>query len=131
MGDVADQLAAAAATTGLRPHPRTGTAIRPPAVVVGVPEEITFDQTYGRGLDVARVTLFALVGLASARSGADALLGYMSGTGSTSVKAAIEAGTYTAFDDVHVVSCAGGTVTAEGVEYLAATFEITVHGRGN
>lgn len=130
MLDVADQLAAAAATTGLRPHPRTGAGIHPPAVVVGIPEGIDFDATYGRGSDVVRLVLFVLVGRASERAGADALLGYMSGSGETSVKAAVEAGTYTALDDVRVATAGAGVISAEGVEYLGATFDLIITGRG-
>jgi hypothetical protein len=130
LADVADQVAAAAATTGLRPHPRATGAIHPPALVVGIPESIEFDATYGRGCDVVTVTLFVLLGRASERAGAEALLGYMSGSGEASVKAAVEAGTYTACDDVHVATAAAGVITADGVDSLGATFTATITGRG-
>lgn len=128
---LADELKAAAATiTGLRVYATPGLAIRAPALVVGFPTDVQFDQTFGRGSDRLQLTLFLLVGKTSARSGGTALLGYLSGSGSQSVKAAIEGGTYTAADVVHVDSASVGAISAEGTEYLGATFETTVTGRG-
>ncbi len=131
LADVADELAAAGATTGLRPHPRATGAIHPPAFVVGIPTDVQFDQTYGRGMDTVTVELFVLLGRASERAAGDALLAYLSGDGPESVKAAVEAGPYTACDDVHVASAAAGVITAEGVDYLGATFTATITGRGS
>lgn len=129
--DVADEIAAAAATiAGLRVHSRVGTAITAPALVVGYPSTVDFDSSYGRGADRITLPLFVLVGRASDRAGAGALLAYLSGEGTASVKAAVEAGTYTACDVVHVDSASVGAIVHEGVEYLGATFTTTIIGRG-
>lgn len=128
---LADELKAAASTiTGLRVYATPGLAIHAPALVVGFPTAVEFDQTFGRGSDRLQLTLFLLVGKTSARSGGAALLGYLSGSGSQSVKAAIEGAAYTAADVVHVDSASVGAISAEGTEYLGATFETTVTGRG-
>ncbi len=128
---LAGELAAAAQTiTGLRVHQVPGLAIRAPALVIGYPEQIDYDGTYQRGADALRVPLFLLIGPTSQRAGGLDLLSYLSGSGARSVKAAIEAGTYTAADVVHVASANPGAITSEGVEYLGATFETMITGRG-
>ncbi len=132
LGDVADQLAAAAgAVGGLRVHPRPGPAIAPPALIVGLPELVEFDQTYGRGYDAVTLTLFVLTGRTSDRAAGGKLLDYLSGSGEVSIKAAIEAGDYTAFDEVRVVSAATGAISHDGVDYLGATFDLRIMGRGD
>ncbi len=131
LSTLADELAAAAATiTGLRVHRVPGAAIRAPALVVGLPRAVEFDQTYGRGSDVVRVVLYVLVGRTSERSGGEQMLRYLSGSGTGSVKAAVEGGSYTAADVVHVESAEAGAITADGVEYLGATFDLMIMGRG-
>jgi hypothetical protein len=128
---LADELAAAADTiAGLRVAATPGEAIRAPALVVGLPRSVEFDQTYGRGSDVVRVVLYLMVGRTSERAGGRAMLGYLSGSGATSIKAAIEGATYTAADVVHVESADAGAISADGVEYLGATFETMIIGRG-
>lgn len=130
--DVADQLAAAAGTVGgLRVYPRPGPRINSPALVVGLPESVEFDQTYGRGFDALSLVLFILVARTSDRAAGGELLAYLSGAGAKSIKAAVEAGEYTACDDVRVVSAAVGAITHDGVEYLGATFDIRIMGKGD
>ncbi len=128
---LADELATAARTiTGLRVSAVPGEAIRAPALIIGLPRAVEFDQTYGRGSDVVRIVAYLMVGRTSERSGGRAMLGYLSGSGTTSVKAALEGGTYTAADVVHVETAEAGAISADGVEYLGATFEMMIMGRG-
>ncbi len=127
--EVAEQIGDAVATTGLRVMP-IGTAVHPPAAIVGLPESIEFDQTYGRGMDTVRLPLFVLLGRASDRAAAASLFAYLSGGGAQSVKAALEAGMYTACDDVRAATAAAGVITAEGVDYLGATYDLIIIGRG-
>lgn len=127
---LATEIAAAVDTiTGLQVHATPGLRIAAPALVVGYPADITFDATYGRGSDALVVPLFLLVGPASARAGGLDLLAYCSGSGSKSIKAAVEAADYTAADVVRVATCSTGAISAEGVEFLGATFDLQVHGR--
>lgn len=128
---LAEEIAAAADTVaGLRVHAAPGTRVVPPAFIVGYPELITFDATMGRGADRIELPAFVLVGRTSERAGAATLLGFLAGGGSTSLKAAIEAGTYTAADSVHVASATVSAISAEGVEYLGATLQMIITGRG-
>lgn len=131
MEEVADQLAAAAGTVGgLHVFPRPVGAITAPALVVGLPADVQFDQTYGRGADRVQLTVFVLAGRANDRAAGNQLLRYLDGAGATSIKAAIESATYTALDHVRVTAAAVGAVTHNGVDYLGATFECDIYGRG-
>ena len=47
-----------------------------------------------------------------------------------SVKAVLEAGTYTAFDSLRVTDCEFEVITVAGVQYLAARFNVDIIGTG-
>lgn len=51
-------------------------------------------------------------------------------SGSASIKAVLEVGTYTAFDTVRVASAEFDIVSMAGVEHLAATFTVDITGQG-
>lgn len=131
LGDVVGELATAAATiTGLRIVRHPGLRIAAPALVFGFPDTIEFDQTYGRGMDRVDLPAFLMLSRLSERAAADALWDYLSGSGDRSIKAALEAGTYTACDDVHVVRAQAQTFTSESTEYVGALFDLTIVGKG-
>jgi hypothetical protein len=56
--------------------------------------------------------------------------GWAAGDGPQSVKAAMEAHTWTSCDDLTVTSCEFDVETIAGVPYLAAMFKATVVGPG-
>lgn len=132
IGEVMDELAEALKTTvpKLRAFPYYAESVTPPAAIVGLPDEYTFDASMGRGSDHAAFPVYVLVGKVNARSARDNLAKYANGSGPGSVKAAIEAYEYTACDTPAVRSCEFGVFTSGGVEYLSATFVIDVHGTG-
>jgi hypothetical protein len=131
LADVMDELAAQLDTiTGLRVTAFPAAQVQVPAAVVGLPEDITFDLTYGRGVDQMNIPVFVLVGNVWDRTARDEIAAYVDGSGTSSIKAVLEAGTYTAMSSVRVASATFETVSVAAVEYLAATFSVDVYGTG-
>lgn len=131
IADVMDELGTALdAVDGLRVFPYSADRITPPAAIVGWPDPITYDTTMARGADTLAVPLFVLVGRLDARTSRDRLAVYLDGSGSSSIKATVEAGTYTAFDSVRVQEARVEAMTVAGVEYLGAIFQLDLIGTG-
>lgn len=78
-------------------------------------------MTLGVAIGVSRVDL---------RSARDQLAQYLDGSGSYSVKAVLEGGTYTKCDSVHVASATVQTLSVAGVDYLGAEFQVEIFGTG-
>ena len=128
---VADELAVPLAGIGLRVPPWGVERITPPAAIIALPERIEFDSTYQRGSDrYPDVPVVVLVGKPEARASRKALAAYADGSGEKSVKAAVEAHTYTSCDVVRVVWCEFDTATYAGIDYLAAVFHLDINGKG-
>lgn len=127
MQQLADQLDT---ITGLRVHAHPPDKITPPAAVVDYPDTYTYDETYARGMDHMEVNVVLLVAKTPARNARAALAKFCDGSGVASVKAVLEAGTYTAMHTVRVTKAVFDIVGFAGVEYLAATFTIDVTGQG-
>jgi len=115
--------------TGLRVHPEPPGTVTPPAAVVTFPD-ITFDATYGRGMDELELPVVLVLAKVADRASGKKIRAYVSGSGASSVKAVVEAGTYTAFDSVRVASVGFDAITIGGVDYLAATFILEIAGQG-
>lgn len=131
LADVMDELGTALeGITGLRVSPFPADQVQPPAAVVGYPETITFDMTYGRGVDSMQVPVYVLVGKAWDRTARDRLAVYCHGSGASSIKAVLEGGEHTAMSSVRVVSADFQVVTVASVDYLAAVFSVDVFGSG-
>lgn len=131
LAEIMDDLAGALDTIeGLRVFPYWADRITPPAAVVQWPEEYNFDATYGRGSDRITVPVTVLTGKIDARSARNVLAAYADGSGTFSVKATLEAGTYTAFDSLRVVSVEFEVMTVASVDYLAGRFNIDIIGTG-
>lgn len=103
--------------------------VTPPAAIVGYPE-VNFDQTYARGMDRWDVPVWVVVGRVSDRSARAALSPYVSGGGASSIKAAIDDGTYTECDVATVTGAQVTYVNIAGTDYLAAEFSVDVVGSG-
>lgn len=132
LADIMDEAAEVLDTiTGLRVTAWPPGSVVAPAGVVSYPDRIEYDATYGRGLDKITGLPFVLVaGKATERSARDAVAAWAAGAGGSSVKAAMEAHTWTSCDSLTVTSCAFDVVTIAGVDYLAASFEADVIGPG-
>lgn len=116
--------------TGLRVFSYAPDTLSPPAAVVALPESIEFDSTMARGADRMSIPMHLLVGRVSDRSSTTELAAYLSGTGTKSIKAAIE-GDRTlsgSCDSARVTEAATLIMQVSGNDYLAATFTIDVIG---
>ncbi|MET9411274.1 hypothetical protein ABZX90_36855 [Streptomyces sp. NPDC002935] len=102
--------------------------------------EVTYDKTFGRGTDELEFTTRVLVGRADDRSAQRILDGLLSGSGPSSLKAAIEAARGAPgelalgglADDLHVMRVQGYRwYEHEGTTYVGAELMIKVIGDGS
>lgn len=117
-----------ATISGLEVKDYNADAVYPPAAVITLPEIIEYDESMGRGTDRCTIPVWVFVGKISERSARDALAAYMSGTGSSSIKSAIEADSDLAgaAHTCRVMTAEPIAATVGGVEYLAAIFNVEV-----
>ncbi|SCF22626.1 hypothetical protein [Micromonospora mirobrigensis] len=129
--DVVAELTTALAPTGLRVPPWGVERITPPAAVIALPERIDYDSTYGRGSDRwPDLPLVVLVGKPEARTSRKAVAAYADGSGPKSVKATLEAHTYTSCDSVRVAWAEFDNARYAGTDYLACIFHLDITGKG-
>lgn len=119
-----------ATITGLNVYANPVGLINPPAaLVIPAGDFLHFDATMGRGSDNFTFTIRLLVAETVADLGQDALDAYLAGSGASSIKAAIEAGTTLAgIASFAVVTGAGGYGGYEygGIDYLGVDFSVEV-----
>lgn len=113
---------------GLRVYAWPADAVQPPAAVVGFPESYTYDSTMKRGADELTLPVWVVVSRVSDRTAATALGAYVDGAGAASVKAVVEAGTYTAMDAVRVTGVEFVPLVIAGADYWSAMFNVFVIG---
>lgn len=131
LDDVADELGAALATTGLNVPEWGVQRVSPPFALIPLPEEITYDMTYGRGGDrIEDWPVLVLLAHPTKPETRRAIAEYADGSGPKSVKAAVEAHTYTACDTVRVGRAEFDVVSYAGTDYLAAMFHLDISGKG-
>lgn len=124
IGDALDSI------SGLRVARAPAGSIQAPAAVVGLPDELAFDQTYGRGTDRLKVPVVVAVGRPQERTTVERLGRYADGSGAESVKQVLEGWAWTTCDFVHVVSVAFDVVRIGGTDYAGALFTLDVVGDG-
>jgi hypothetical protein len=115
--------------TGLRAYDLIPDTVVPPCAVVGQ-LDFTFDIDNARGLDQAQVDVLVIVQRFSERAGQDKLDAYLAGSGSSSIKAAIE-GDRTLGGTVNTLRVTGaeaGTYDSQGVTFLSYRYRITIWG---
>ena len=115
--------------TGPRVFDYVPDSLSPPAAVVE-PLEVAYDEAMHRGLDVYRAFILVIVGRMSDRSSQDRLDAYVAGSGSSSVKAAIEADKTLggACSSLQVINASPREVVVSGVQMIAYRFEVTIYG---
>lgn len=118
-----------ATITGLRVYDHVPDSVNVPGAVVGQ-LDLTFDASFNRGFDNATCTIILIVGRMSEQAGQAKLDGYLSGTGATSVKAAIEADVTLqgAVQTLRVTQATAGTVQVSNVDYLAYRYLVELIG---
>lgn len=123
---IADNLAT---ISGLRTTTTVPDNPQPPVAIIQ-PSSITYDRAFARGLDEYNFTVTLIVGRASERTFQRLLDLYCAGTGSSSVKAAIESNRTLSglIQDLRVTAMRNyGTITIGEVIYLAAEFDLVVY----
>jgi hypothetical protein len=120
-------LAANLATiTGLRTAATVPDNPNPPIAII-LPQGVEYDNTFGRGMNTYTFAVTVIVGRVSERSGQNALDAYVSSTGSSSIKLAIESDKTLngkAFDLRVTDSRNYGELTVGEVTYLSAEFTV-------
>lgn len=115
--------------SGLRVWDVIPDQVTPPGAVVGQ-LDFTFDIDNARGVDLANVDVYVIVQRMDARSGQNKLDGYLAGSGSTSIKAAIEGdrtlgGTV---NTLRVTRAEAGTYVQGDVTFLSYRYSLTIWG---
>jgi hypothetical protein len=116
--------------TGLRVLPYWPENISPPTAIVGLPDSCEFDKGFSRGSDRATFPVTVVVGRVDVRTARNNLSDYASGSGSSSVKAAVEDHAPIAYHSARVTKVEFGAIQIGGVEYVAATFDIDISAPG-
>lgn len=128
MQEIADQLDT---IPDLRVHAYPVKKVLPPAAVVAYPTDVTFDATYGRGMDTMTLNVVVWVANLVDRAARDAVSAHLSGTGTSSVKEVLESGTYTSLDVLRVASADLDVYQMNATDYLVAVFELEISGQGS
>jgi hypothetical protein len=114
--------------SGLRTAATVPDQVSPPIAVI-IPERVTYDEAYARGLVVYTFIVQVVVGKVSERSAQNRLDGFVNSSGATSIKAAIEADKSlggVVFDS-RVTEMTSYTVVQIGdIAYLSCEFRVTV-----
>ena len=118
-----------ATISGLKTYDHIPDSVNVPAGIVGQ-LDMTFDATFNRGFDSATCTVLLIVGRMSEQAAQAKLDGYLAGSGSTSVKAAIEADATLSgtVQTVRVAAATAGSVQVAGNDYLAYRYVIDLIG---
>ena len=116
---------------GLRTANTVPDLVNPPiAIVAPDSTPVTFDVAMNRGLDQFRFTVTAIVGRADERTAQDRLDAFCAGSGSSSIKQAIELDRTLggAANDCRVTEISSyGSISVNETQYLAAEFLVTVY----
>jgi hypothetical protein len=130
ISEIRDGIATNLATiSGLRTTETVPDNPQPPVAIIQ-PNSIEYDRAFQRGLDQYSFTVTVIVGRASERSAQRLLDLYCVGTGSSSVKAAIESDRTLSgvIQDLRVVAMRNyGTISLGDQTYLAAEFDLIVY----
>lgn len=115
--------------TGLRVYDYAADAASPPAAIVALPDVVEYDETGLRALDRVVIPVTVLVGRVSDRAARDQLAKFVSGTGTSSIKTAIEVDPPLggAAQTVRVIGARTEIVTIQAIEYLGASFDVEVY----
>jgi len=117
------------AIEGLRVYDLIPDVVTPPCAIVGQ-LDFTFDINNARGLDQAQCDVFVIVQRFSERAGQDKLDAYLAGSGTSSIKAAIESDRTLggAVDTLRVTGAEAGTYESQGVLFLSYRYRLTIWG---
>lgn len=133
MADLADIISGLADNLGtidkLRVQEEVLDTVPIPCAIIGPPTSVSYDEVMARGADTYTFSVRVLVARASERAAQKALFGYAQGTGSRSIKTAIESDPTlgNSADTVRVTAASNFAVYSYGdVEYLGVEFTVEV-----
>lgn len=132
LADVMDELATQLGTiNGLKVYgypPSSAVAV---SAWVDYPEAYDFDRTFGRGLDSMTVPVMVVFNRNDDKTTRNLVSDYAAGSGPKSVKAVLQAGTYTTLRTVRVSRVEFGYQKLAEVDYVAAKFYVDITGPGS
>ena len=114
---------------GLRTTTETPDTISPPIAIVNV-QNVNFDRTFQRGLDEYNFLITVIVGRVGERRAQRLLDSYVSSTGASSVKLAVESDKTLGgkCDSLRVTDMRNyGSLVIGEITYLAAEFNVVVY----
>jgi hypothetical protein len=118
-----------ATISGLRTTTETPDTISPPVAIINV-ANVNFDKTFARGLDEYNFVITCVVGRVGERTAQRLLDSYVSSTGASSVKLAIESDKTLGgnCDTLRVTDMRNyGSIVIGEITYLAAEFNVVVY----
>ncbi len=118
-----------ATISGLRTTTETPDTISPPIAIINV-ANVNFDKTFARGLDEYNFVITCVVGRVGERTAQRLLDSYVSSTGASSVKLAIESDKTLGgnCDTLRVTDMRNyGSIVIGEITYLAAEFNVVVY----
>ena len=115
--------------TNMRVYDTIPDIVTPPCAVVGQ-LDFTFDVDNQRGLDQATVDVYVIVQRISERTGQDKLDLFLAGSGTGSIKTAIESDRTLGglVDTLRVISADSGTYTSGDQSFLSYRYNVTIWG---
>ena len=118
-----------ATISGLSIYSFVPDSIEPPTAVVGVMSSLEYDSTMSRGSDTYNIPIYMYVSRVDAELSQDSLDSYLDGSGSTSVKSAIEGDTTLGgvVSSARVVEASNyGVYTVNSIDYLGVEFSVEI-----
>jgi len=115
--------------TNLRVYDLIPDVVVPPCAAVGQ-LDFTFDIDNARGLDQASVDIYVIVQRISERTGQDKLDLFLAGSGTGSIKTAIESDRTLGglVDTLRVISADSGTYASGDQSFLSYRYNVTIWG---
>ena len=115
--------------SGIRIYDQIPDVVVPPCAIVGQ-LDFTFDIDNARGLDQASVDVYVIVQRISERAGQDKLDELLSGTGTKSIKTALESDRTLGglVNTLRVISAESGTYTTGDQTFLSYRYNLTIWG---
>lgn len=115
--------------TNMRVYDQIPDVVVPPCAVVGQ-LDFTFDIDNQRGLDQASVDVYVIVQRISERSGQDKLDVYLAGSGTGSVKTALESDRTLGglVNTLRVLTAESGTYVSGDVTFLSYRYNLAIWG---
>ena len=118
-----------ATISGLSVYSYVPDSIEPPTAVVGVMSSVDYDSTMSRGSDMYEIPLYLYVSRVDAELSQDSLDEFLAGSGTSSIKQAIEGDTTLGgvVSSARVVEASNyGVYTINSIDYLGVEFSVEI-----